>query len=115
MDKPQILTGSDRIRAERAEALKQQGIEEELRRRLYGECFGGAAGRKVLLDIFQRSFFFTANDAKSAAVYTNEGARAWALEFLYIIPGISGEVINGYLQQLEEQYAAERKNKIKQE
>ena len=112
--KQEVLTGSDRIRVERAELLHDQAVKDEMRRRLYSECFGSVAGRSVLLDIFQRSYFFTANDAKSAAVYTNEGARAWALEFLYVIPGISGQVINGYLQQLQEQIENEGRSKGKE-
>ena len=91
----------DRIRRETKDDLHQQVMDSVNRRRLYADCFGTASGQKVLLDLMTRAYTFSSTFTGNSHSYFNEGARAFALEIMSIIPGIVGKVIQGHLGSIE--------------
>jgi hypothetical protein len=91
----------DRLRRESKDQLKAQVLDSMSRRKMYAACFETEAGQKVLLDILTRAFTFSTTFTGNSHSYFNEGARAFALEIMSVIPGITGKVISGHLSQLE--------------
>ena len=91
----------DLLRKDSNDQLKAQTLEARKRRKLYAECFGTHAGRKVLLDILTRAYTFSSTFTGNSHSYFNEGARAFALEIMAVIPAISGNVIMSHLGQVE--------------
>lgn len=91
----------DLLRKDSNDQLKAQTLESRKRRLLYTECFGTHAGRRVLLDILTRAYTFSSTFTGNSHSYFNEGARAFALEIMSVIPAITGNVIMSHLGQIE--------------
>jgi hypothetical protein len=97
----------DRIKGEARLQLKAQMLDSANRRRMYAETFSTPQGKRVLLDLLTRAFTFSSTFTGNSQSYFNEGARAFALEIMAVIPGITGKVISGHLSQIEGDYEKE--------